>query len=284
MNKTLIKLLSVFVIVNNFLWLDKTPAIVPYFYIPNNKNLEKESLEIGKGAYQLLYFGQNKESLKLAKLAISINAKNEKLWAILAESQVANNLFDEALLSIKKAKEINPSMSELYFAEGSIYLKQKNIKKAKISLLKGLEIKPKNTNALFQLGNIFLIEKKYNNALKQYEKAINIEPRFWQAINNKGLVYFELNKIVKAINAFEKAIAIEENAEPILALAVSINSNKNEESIILAKKALQKNPKYVSSQYRKEQLWGEKLEKATAKLFLEKKLSVDIEIAKKYLD
>ena len=54
------------------------------------KNLQKQSSYIGKNAYQLLYFGQYKDSLNLAKLAVKINAKDEKLWLILAEAQIAN--------------------------------------------------------------------------------------------------------------------------------------------------------------------------------------------------
>ncbi|BCV05802.1 MAG: hypothetical protein CM15mV117_280 [Caudoviricetes sp.] len=50
------------------------------------KNLNQESLSIGKNAYQLLYFGQYHESLNLAKLAVQINKNDEKLWLILSES------------------------------------------------------------------------------------------------------------------------------------------------------------------------------------------------------
>jgi len=84
-NIILISLISFY-----FFQTKKVQAIVPYYYFPTIKNLEKESLYIGKNAYQLLYFGQYKDSLNLAKLAVKINAKDEKLWLILAEAQIAN--------------------------------------------------------------------------------------------------------------------------------------------------------------------------------------------------
>ena len=71
---------------------------------PNNKKFRKESLNIGKNAYQLLYFGKYEDSLNLAKLAVKINAKNEQLWLILSEAQLANNLYKKALDSLKKAQ------------------------------------------------------------------------------------------------------------------------------------------------------------------------------------
>ena len=60
--------------------IKQVKALVPYYYFPTKKNLEKESLSIGNYAYQILYFGQDEESLNLAKLAVKINNKNERLW------------------------------------------------------------------------------------------------------------------------------------------------------------------------------------------------------------
>ena len=33
---------------------DQIQSLVPYYYLPTKKNLERESLSIGKNAYQLL--------------------------------------------------------------------------------------------------------------------------------------------------------------------------------------------------------------------------------------
>ena len=85
-----------------FLQLEKVQAIVPYYYFPTIKNLQKQSSYVGKNAYQLLYFGQYKESLNLAKLAVKIYAKDEKLWLILAEAQIANKQYKNALNSLNK--------------------------------------------------------------------------------------------------------------------------------------------------------------------------------------
>ena len=80
-----------------FLKVEQVKSLVPYYYFPTNKNLQKESLSIGKNAYQLLYFGQFEQSLNLAKLAVEINEKDEKLWLILSEAQGANRLYEDAL-------------------------------------------------------------------------------------------------------------------------------------------------------------------------------------------
>ena len=84
----------------SFLKVEQAKSLVPHYYFPTIKNLQKDSLSIGKNAYQLLYFGQYEKSLNLAKLAVKINKKDEKLWLILSEAQVANSLYKQALNSL----------------------------------------------------------------------------------------------------------------------------------------------------------------------------------------
>ena len=263
-----------------FLKVEKVKSIVPYYYFPTIKNLQKESLSIGKNAYQLLYFGQFEQSLNLAKLAIKINKTDEKLWLILAEAQVANKLYNKALNSLSEAQKINSNNSEIYFAKSNVYLKISQLKNAKISLEKGLKIEPNNHKAIFQLGNILLMEKNYSEAIKLFDKSIKFKPDFWQAINNKGLAYFEKNNINLSIKLFEKAISIEENAEPLLGLASCLRIKDINLALELANKALTKNPNYVDYDYRKEQLWGEKLQTSTEILLQNDQLQSEVILAK----
>ena len=123
MKKFLKKLICVSLISFYFLKVEHVQSLVPHYYFPTIKHLQKESLSIGKNAYQLLYFGQYEQSLNLAKLATKINKKNEKLWLILSEAQVANKQYKNALNSLNKAEQINPNTSEIYFAKSYIYLK-----------------------------------------------------------------------------------------------------------------------------------------------------------------
>ena len=280
MKKFLKKIICVYLLSVCLFKLEKVQSMVPYYYFPTTKNLKKESLSIGKSAYQLLYFGQFEESLNLAKLAVKINTNNEKLWLILSETQVANKLYKDALNSLNKAEYINPKISEIYFARSNIYLRISEEKKAKKALKTGLELEPNNHKAIFQLGNISLMEKNYPEAIKLFDKSVKIKPDFWQAINNKGLAYFEKNNLNLSTKLFEKAIAIEDNAEPLLGLASCLRIKDIELALKLAKEALAKNPNYVNYDYRKEQLWGEKLQNSTEILLQNEQLQKDVILAK----
>ena len=280
MNKFFKKIIFVSLISFYFVKVEQVKSLVPYYYFPTIKNLQKESLSIGKSAYQLLYFGQYEQSLNLAKLAVKINKKDEKLWLIMAEAQIANNQYKQALNSLNKAQKLDPNLSEIYFAKSNVYLKISQLKNAKTALETGLRIDPNNHKAIFQLGNIFLMEKNYSKAINLFDKSIKIKPDFWQAINNKGLAYFEKNNINLSIRFFEKAISIEDNAEPLLGLASCLKLKDFKLAIELAKKALNKNPNYVNYEYRKEQLWGPKLQNSTEILLQNDLLATDVILAK----
>jgi tetratricopeptide (TPR) repeat protein len=263
-----------------FFKVDHVKSLVPYFYLPTVKNLEKESLSIGKNAYQLLYFGQYKKSLNLAKLAVKVNKTDENLWLILSETQIANKLYKGALISLNKALIINSKNSKTYFAKSNVYLKISKLEKAKTALENGLKLEPNNHKAIFQLGNILLMEKDFSAAIKLFNKSLKIKPDFWQAINNKGLAYFETNKINESKKLFEKAISIQDNPEPLLGLASCLHLKDIKFAVQLAKKALKKDPNYVSYDYRKEQLWGENLQKSTEILLKNDQLKTDVILAK----
>ena len=280
MKKFLKKIIFISLISFAFIRVEKVESIVPYYFLPTINNLNKESLSIGRNAYQLLYFGQYEQSLSLAKLAVKINKKNEKLWLILAEAQIANSQYENALNSLNKAEKINSNISEIYFAKSNIYLKISQQKNAKSALEKGIKIEPSNHKAIFQLGNIFLIEKNYLEAINFFDKALKIKPDFWQAINNQALAYFEKDKINLSIKLFEKAISIQDNAEPLLGLASCLRIKDINLAIELAKKALIKDPNYVNYNYRQEQLWGEKLQKSTEILLQNEQLQEDVTLAK----
>ena len=280
MKKIFKKVIFISLISFCFFRINSVQSLVPYYYLPTFKNLQKDSLSIGKNAYQLLYFGQYEKSLNLAKLAVQINKNDEKLWLILSEAQIANKLYKKALISLNKAQKINSKNSEIYFTKSSVYFKLSEFTNAKTALKTGLNIEPNNHTAIFQLGNISLIEQNYSQAIKLFERSVKIKPDFWQAINNQGLAYFEKNNINQSVKHFKKAISIEENAEPLLGLASCLRVKDIKLALKLAKKALIKNPKYINRDYRKEQLWGENLQSSTEILLQNDQLKKDVILAK----
>ena len=101
-------------------------------------------------------------------------------------------------------------------------------------------------------------------------------------INNQALVLFEQKKDGTAIQRWRRVLAIRPTAaEPMLALAAALNSQKpgNSESLALAHRALMGEPNYVLENYQKEQLWGSRLRRETAALLGTPALRADVERA-----
>ena len=94
-------MLALFISIN-FIEIDKATAIVPYYYMPSGQVLEKNSSIFADRAYKLLSIGRLDEGLQFAKLALSLDQKNEKLWAIVAEAQIRNNLIKMLLNPFKR--------------------------------------------------------------------------------------------------------------------------------------------------------------------------------------
>ena len=257
-------------------------AFIPIIYEPNPQELKKTGISIGKTAAQFIQLGKPKEAVRLASLAVSIQPKDDRLWAILAEAQIRTNNLEAASLSLATAKKLNPKKAGIWFAEASLALQQKKSDKAADLLIKGLSLKPDNAIAYFQLGNARIMQLKFQLALNSFEKAIKLQPQFWEAQNNQAIVFFELRQKKNAIKAWQNVLNIELNAEPMLALAAALNQLQpgNSKSLTLAKQALAKNPNYVSSKYQKEQLWGKELRNATKQLISRPELQSTVERAR----
>ena len=244
-------------------------AFFPRINEPSQQELESTSIQIGETAKQLIQFGQYKEAIKILNLALQLNPKEENLWMALAEAQFKAKDSKKALLSLDKALVINPKNASIYFTKGSIYMNSKHLENAISMLNQGLLLDNKNETGYFQLGNAYIMLKEYTKALDTYNKVTKLNPNFWQVINNQGLILYEINKKKEALSKFKLAAKISNDAEPRLALAISIYSTKGNsiESFNIAKNALTDNPKYADIEYQSEQLWGRKLQHSAKLLF-----------------
>ena len=93
-----------------FFQIAKVQAIVPYYYFPTIKNLQKQSLYIGKNAYQLIYFGQYEEGLNLAKVGVTKDSKgrikvNEKLQTSVENIYAIGDVIKGPMLAHKAEEE-----------------------------------------------------------------------------------------------------------------------------------------------------------------------------------
>ena len=250
--------------------VDPARAIVPYVYVPQTEELEEAGLGIARVATRLLRMGQAVDARRLAELTVRLLPNDPRGWALLAEAQLRSNMIDQAKYSLSKAKQLDPNNPGIWFAEGSIMLRNGKPAEAIPLLRRGLDLESNNAGAYFDLGNAQLLLNEPRAALGSFQQAARLRKNFWEAINNQGLVLFEIGKRAEAIRRWQQVLRLKPGvAETSLALAASlyVDSAANPgESLALAEAALDSEPNYVLESYQKEQLWGEKLRRATRRL------------------
>ncbi len=258
-------------------------ALVPFVYLPQDKELEGAGLGIAQAAARLLRLGQAEDAARLAELTVRLLPEDPRGWVLLAEAELRSNQMEKAVVALARAKKLDPNNAGIWFAEGSLALRNGKPQDAIGLLRKGIELDGKNAGAYFDLGNAQILLGNTDAALGSFEKASGLRKDFWEAINNQGLVLFESGRTNDAIGRWQRVLTIKPDiAETSLALASALFGRgpaERAQALKLAESALAEEPNYVKETYQKEQLWGPRLRAATAQLLALPELKAAVERA-----
>ncbi len=248
-------------------------ALLPYTLPLDPARLQADGESLARDAAQLAQFQQFDEALARAQLAAQLLPSNPDVLALLGSLylQASEPQPEQAIEVLSKANELQPDNALVMFALGSAYFSQDDFSQAARSIEAGLALEPGNANALFDLGNAYYKLNRYDRAVAQYEKAVANDAKFWPAVNNIGLVMYESGDIEGAIAQWQKALEIAEaeETEPQLAIAVAQYSQSVQDttSSDTAIAALERDPRYASIDFLKDNLWGEQLIADTERFF-----------------
>ena len=101
-------------------------ALVPYVFVPQSQELAGAGLGIAQAAGRLLRLGQAEDAARLAALTVQLLPQDPRGWLLLAEAQLRSNQLDEAAAPWRKAKELDPRNPGIWFAQGSLALRNGN--------------------------------------------------------------------------------------------------------------------------------------------------------------
>jgi len=177
---------------------------------------------------------------KLADPKDKINIFNEISKA--RETGMAGN-FDEAISTLNKILQEDPTISDAFFALGNVYFKARHFKEAVEAFTRALELKPDDSFAVINIANCYAALNQLDQAEKliqgQAKKGFD-DPQFYHVLgslfalrgqDDKALPYFEecLKKNPRSASAHNAIAAICLNrddlacAEDHLQAAYSIN-------------------------------------------------------------
>lgn len=197
--------------------------------------------------YGLLYMEENNsrnaknEWVKCANL----DPKNMACRLYLAELYIAVKNYDQALVYVNEAIEIDKYESQPYLIKGIILrdtkkdtagalkyfqqavdLDQNNVQAldmmgvmlaAKKDTLapyyykRAIDLEPNNSELYYKLGVYYMNNDQVNRALENYTKAVQLNPQDADSYYNMGYIHIELKMNREAIGYFSKAIQTSEN-------------------------------------------------------------------------
>ena len=190
--------------------------------LPNNKSLNSEKTELLQD-FERLY------------------PKFLKLYQ--------KKLFEEAFKEVSRFKSKFRSVAAYHNILGKINHALSDSEKAIVSFKKAVEIDSQFVEAHNNLGSVLTSKGMYAEAELAYSKAIEISPTYMEAHNNFGIYWSKLGHFQKALASFSVALKINPNLAEIYnnIAIVFMKMNRLEDAIDMLKKSLHFNPLYADA-------------------------------------
>jgi tetratricopeptide (TPR) repeat protein len=108
------------------------------------------------------------------------------------EFQLAKQTFERLIY-------YHPEEEGGYFNLATILLREKRFNQAIITLKKGLQVNPSNIEILLHLAGIYMIIEDYPNAISYYTKIISLSPFDHRAYEGRATAYWKIGENNKAV-------------------------------------------------------------------------------------
>ncbi len=117
----------------------------------------------------------------------------------------------QALQSLVKAEQLNPTSAEYKNTLGIAYMVRKEYSTARLKFEEAVALDPTDSEAWNNLGALHLDRERYTLAVTAFDKALENKLYVTRelALGNKGWALYKLGRMAEARASLERAIAIE---------------------------------------------------------------------------
>jgi serine/threonine-protein kinase len=126
----------------------------------------------------------------------------------LGGAYVASGDYPHAILSFRKAVDLNPYFWVNHNALGDAYFRAGYYPDALQAFQQVSVLAPDISAGYDNMGNVYAAQGKYQEAVPYFKKALEIEPYF-STYSNLGTCYFFLKQYANAVEMFEKAVTFD---------------------------------------------------------------------------
>lgn len=139
---------------------------------------------------------------------IEADPNNADLFASRAEMWYAKNNFDNAIVDLRIALELDSLNIGYHYLLSDVYLDYFQSMLALNTIERAVSIAPENIESLLRLAEVRIITKRYDDALEAINEVTRIKPREADAYLLLGQVFAEQGDTSRAINALQEAVEI----------------------------------------------------------------------------
>ncbi|MBI91766.1 MAG: hypothetical protein CME05_00945 [Gemmatimonadaceae bacterium] len=177
-----------------------------YFDLSLTLQPDRRETHIGM-ARSLRQAEQLQASAKALNRALGHFPNNGELLELLAQSQAALNLHEQALATYGRSGR---TMAEVRLRLGKVALSRGDIQRAEDHYTAGLGIAPDDGPLLNAMGEATLLSGSREEALVLFRRAARADPTLSVAFRNIGLVYLRSQRYVDAEAALDRARSLED--------------------------------------------------------------------------
>jgi len=116
--------------------------------------------------------------------------------------------YEEALLAMNKAADLDPSSSVIFYHRGVVLAELKKYDESIESLKSAVEIEPNHADALNEIGVVLCELNGYEEAISYFNQCLKLRPDDAVVYNNKGNALHSIELYEEAILCFDFAIKL----------------------------------------------------------------------------
>jgi tetratricopeptide (TPR) repeat protein len=208
----------------------------------------KADLFFEKGSI-LLASQSYEESLSSFDKTTELNPSVSQFWYARGYALGNLNRYEEAIASYDKVIELKPDDHSAWYNRGVALGNLNRHEEAIASFDKAIELKPDHYNAWGNRGNALGNLNRHEEAITSYDKVIELKPDYYNAWGNRGNALRKLNRYEEAIASYDKVIELKpDDHSAWYNLGVAIRKlNRHEEAITSFDKAIELKPDHYNA-------------------------------------
>ena len=134
---------------------------------------------------------------------------------------LSENKLPEAEKYVGEAMRLAPGHPDVLYAQGVLYLRQRNWTQAQTTLEKATELDPNHARAFAALGMALSDQKKYAAAIPPLEKSAQLDPAAWETHWTLGKAYYYNGQYEEALKTSQQALTESKGKAPEIELLLA---------------------------------------------------------------